>query len=89
MPIRSTRALLGAAIDGSLAEADFRKDPHFGFDVPTRVSGVPDLLLDPRRTWSAQEAYEAQANRLVSMFAENFRKYLDCVERPVKAVAIG
>lgn len=89
MPIRSTRTLLGAAIDGSLAETDFRKDPHFGFDVPTRVSGVPDLLLDPRRTWSVHEAYDAQANRLMSMFAKNFRKYLDCVERPVKAVAIG
>ena len=52
MPIRSTRALLSAAVDGSLAETDFRKDPNFGFEVPVRVGGVPDLLLDPRRTWS-------------------------------------
>ena len=89
MPIRSTRALLSAAIDGSLAEAEFRKDPHFGFDVPIHVGGVPDLLLDPRRTWSVHDAYDVQAARLVSMFAENFQQYLGSVEAPVKAVAIG
>ena len=89
MPIRSTRALLSAAIDGSLAETDFRKDPNFGFEVPIRVGGVPDLLLDPRRTWSDHAAYDRQAARLVSMFSENFRQYLESVEGPVRAVAIG
>jgi hypothetical protein len=36
MPIKATRALLNAALDGSLKNAEFRKDPNFGFDVPGR-----------------------------------------------------
>ena len=34
MPIRATRALLTAALDGSLSKVEFRKDENFGFEVP-------------------------------------------------------
>ncbi len=40
MPIKATRALLTAALDGSLATVQFRKDPNFGFEVPVVVPGV-------------------------------------------------
>ncbi len=89
MPIRATRALLRAVIDGSLAGAEFRQDPNFGFAIPLRIAGVPDLLLDPRRTWSDRDAYDRQASRLVSMFSENFRQHLASVDAPVRAVALG
>ena len=39
MPIKATRALLNAALDGSLKKAEFRKDPNFGFEVPLAVPG--------------------------------------------------
>ena len=52
MPIRATRALLTAALDGSLAGTAFRRDPNFGFDVPVAVTGVDKALLDPRGTWA-------------------------------------
>ena len=52
MPIRATRALLTAALDGSLGEVEFRKDANFGFEVPVEVPGVAEVLLDPRRTWA-------------------------------------
>ncbi|MDW4736196.1 phosphoenolpyruvate carboxykinase (ATP), partial [Escherichia coli] len=35
MPIKVTRALLTAALNGSLRNADFRTDKYFGFAVPT------------------------------------------------------
>ena len=35
MPIRETRALLSAALDGSLNAVDFRTDENFGFEVPS------------------------------------------------------
>jgi len=89
MPIRATRALLTAALDGSLSGAEFRKDPNFGFDVPVSVPGVADVLLDPRRTWADPEAYDRQAARLVAMFAENFAQYVPFIDDEVKAVAIG
>ena len=48
MPIKATRALLNAALDGSLNNVEFRKDPNFGFDVPVAVPGVDSAILDPR-----------------------------------------
>ena len=42
MPIKATRALLNAALDGSLKKGEFRKDPNFGFEVPVAVPGVHD-----------------------------------------------
>ena len=89
MPIKATRALLSAALDGSLKEAEFRRDPNFGFDVPVAVPGVPDVLLDPRRTWSTPEAYDRQAAKLVGMFAENFAQYAPFIDDEVKRAAIG
>ncbi|MEX0277581.1 MAG: phosphoenolpyruvate carboxykinase [Ruegeria sp.] len=89
MPIKATRALLTAALEGSLADAEFRKDANFGFDVPVSVPGVPEVLLDPRRTWDDQAAFDKQAEKLVQMFSENFEQYLPFIDEDIKAVAIG
>ncbi|MBT0959226.1 phosphoenolpyruvate carboxykinase [Alphaproteobacteria bacterium KMM 3653] len=89
MPIRATRGLLTAALDGSLNNATFRKDENFGFQVPVTVPGVDGALLDPRGTWGDPAAYDAQAALLVEMFAENFAQYVPHIDEDVKAVAIG
>ena len=89
MPIKATRALLTAALDGSLNDAQFRKDPNFGFEVPVSVPGVDDTLLDPRQTWADASAYDAQAQKLVGMFSDNFAQYADKIDDDVKAAAIG
>jgi phosphoenolpyruvate carboxykinase (ATP) len=89
MPIRATRMLLTAALDGSLSGAEFRRDPNFGFDVPVEVPGVDPGLLDPRRTWASPTAYDAQAQKLVAMFADNFGQYLSHIDADVRDAAIG
>ena len=89
MPIAATRALLAAALDGSLNNVEFRRDPNFGFDVPVSVPGVSDVLLDPRQTWADAGAYDAQAQKLVQMFSDNFAQYLDAIDDEVRAAAIG
>jgi len=89
MPIRATRALLTAALNGSLAKVEFRKDPNFGFDVPVACEGVDTGLLDPRGTWADAAAYDAQAKKLVQMFSENFAQYVPYIDADVKAAAIG
>ncbi|MCP4999022.1 MAG: phosphoenolpyruvate carboxykinase (ATP), partial [Hyphomicrobiales bacterium] len=66
MPIKATRALLNAALDGSLNEAEMRTDPNFGFEVPLSVAGVDDRLLDPRETWADKQAYDIEARSLVA-----------------------
>ncbi|OXT02045.1 phosphoenolpyruvate carboxykinase (ATP) [Notoacmeibacter marinus] len=87
MPIKATRALLSAALDGSLNDAEFRIDPFFGFEVPVSLSGVDDSLLDPRGTWPDPEAYDSQAVKLVEMFRENFRKFAPHVDAAVNDAA--
>ena len=87
MPIKATRGLLNAALDGSLNAAQFREDPNFGFMVPVSVPGVDDSILDPRSTWSDPAAYDAQAAKLVAMFVENFKTFDAHVSPEVRAAA--
>ncbi|TFF21912.1 phosphoenolpyruvate carboxykinase [Jiella endophytica] len=87
MPIKATRTLLNAALDGSLNGAEFRTDPNFGFQVPVAVEGVDASILDPRSTWSDKAAYDRQAAKLVSMFAKNFEKFAGHVDDEVTQAA--
>ncbi len=87
MPIQVTRALLDAALSGSLKAAPMRKDPVFGFDVPMAVAGIDSTILDPRKTWQDPQAYDAQAQALVDMFVKNFEKFLPHVDADVRAAA--
>jgi phosphoenolpyruvate carboxykinase (ATP) len=87
MPIAATRALLNAALDGSLADVEMRVDPNFKFRVPVAVPGVDSAILNPRDTWADKAAYDAQARKLAGMFRENFRKFEDHVGDDVLAAA--
>lgn len=87
MPIKATRALLNAALDGSLNEAEFRTDPNFGFAVPVAVPGVDSAILDPRETWADKEGYDATAARLVDQFVENFAQFAEHVDDGVRQSA--
>jgi phosphoenolpyruvate carboxykinase (ATP) len=87
MPIRVTRRLLTAALDGSLARADYRRDPYFGFAVPTSVPGVEPHILYPVKTWQDKAAFADTAKRLVDMFQQNFQRFEGHVDADVKAAA--
>jgi phosphoenolpyruvate carboxykinase (ATP) len=87
MPIRVTRRLLTAALDGSLAQADFRRDPYFGFAVPTSVPGVEPHILYPVKTWQDKAAFGQTAKQLVDMFRKNFSRFEAHVDADVRAAA--
>jgi phosphoenolpyruvate carboxykinase (ATP) len=87
MPIKATRALLNAALDGSLNNAEFRKDANFGFDVPIAVPGVDTSILDPRSTWADKEEYDQTAQKLVQLFVDNFEQFADHVDESVRQAA--
>jgi phosphoenolpyruvate carboxykinase (ATP) len=89
MPIKATRALLNAALDGSLANVEFRTDPNFGFAVPVSVPGVDSAILDPRGTWADKADYDATAAKLVKLFTDNFAKFEAHVDAAVLAAAPG
>jgi phosphoenolpyruvate carboxykinase (ATP) len=86
MPIQATRALLNAALDGSLKKGRFRTDPNFGFEVPLEVPGVTNLL-DPRGTWDDPADYDRTAARLVDLFVVNFAQFADHVDDAVRQAA--
>jgi len=87
MPIKATRTLLTAALNGSLKNADFRTDRYFGFAVPTSVPGVEPHLLDPIKTWKNKAEFDKTARDLVAMFQKNFAKFESHVTADVKAAA--
>ncbi len=87
MPIKVTRALLNAALDGSLNTAEFRIDPNFGFKVPVAVPGVESKILNPRETWPDAAAYDATAQKLVGQFIENFAQFAEHVDEGVRQAA--
>ncbi len=87
MPIKATRALLNAALDGSLNDAEFRTDPNFGFQVPVFVPGVEPTILDPRGTWTDKIEYDITAQKLVHLFVDNFAEFADHVDDGVRAAA--
>jgi len=88
MSIQHTRALLRAVLDGSLAQARFVTDPRFGLAVPQDVPGVPNDILDPRRSWADPAAYDRTAAELVARFERNFATFQSAVGEDVRAAAI-
>jgi phosphoenolpyruvate carboxykinase (ATP) len=84
LDIAHTRALVHAALDGSLSKAPTATLPLFGLAVPTACPGAPAEILTPRNTWSDKAAYDAQARKLAGMFAENFRTFADQVSPEVR-----
>ncbi|HYD11898.1 MAG TPA: phosphoenolpyruvate carboxykinase [Allosphingosinicella sp.] len=87
MPIKATRALLNAALDGSLNDVEFRIDPNFGVEVPVSVPGVDSAILNPRDTWADQADYDATAAKLVTLFTRNFARFADHVDQAVRDAA--
>ena len=87
MPIKVTRTLLTAALDGSLRGAKYRTDPYFGFSVPTSVPGIEPHLLYPYKTWQNKTEFDETARKLVRMFQENFTKFETYVDADVRAAA--
>ena len=85
MPIRVTRRLLAAALDGSLHDADFRTDPLFRprrarpkFPASSRISSSPS------KTWRNKSEFAETAGKLVQMFRDNFHKFEDHTDDHVR-----
>jgi phosphoenolpyruvate carboxykinase (ATP) len=88
MPIRVTRRLLSAVLDGTLNKMHFHIEGSFGLAVPSSAPGVESDLLNPIKTWASKEDYEATAKKLVEMFRANFVKFEPHVDTDVKDAAL-
>jgi phosphoenolpyruvate carboxykinase (ATP) len=84
MDLKHTRAMIRAALGGQLDNVATRREPVFGLQVPQHVPGVPDDVLDPRKTWKDPAAYDAQAQKLTALFRKNFEQFADAVTPVVR-----
>jgi phosphoenolpyruvate carboxykinase (ATP) len=88
MPLPETRALLNAAIDGTLAAGRFERDPVFGLDVPVACPGVDAQLLRPRETWADAAAYDRAARQVAELFEANFARFRGRIDQAIETGAI-
>ncbi len=87
--IKSTRAIIHAALSGKLDEVPGRRDPHFGLDVPVTCPGIDAKLLSPREMWKDPSGYDQAAARLAAAFRDNQREFDGGMSEEVKAGAPG
>jgi len=73
--IKYSRAMVTAALTGSLDIVKYRHDELFNLDIPTECPGVPPEILDPKNTWVDKDSYELSARKLAQMFQDNFKKF--------------
>jgi len=75
MKLPYTRAMIRAVLSGELRNVKTEVDPIFGLTIPTECAGVPNEVLNPRRTWPDGARYDEQAHKLAEMFRKNFEKF--------------
>ncbi|HEY5729367.1 MAG TPA: phosphoenolpyruvate carboxykinase (ATP), partial [Anaerolineales bacterium] len=85
--IRYTRALLNAALTGKLDDVIYKKDPIFGFEMPTECPDVPSDVLDPSSSWGDKKEYDRRYKDLAMRFKQNFAKFAD--QTPKEVIEAG
>lgn len=73
--IRYTRALLDAALSGSLLDVEYYTDPVFGFTVPKSCPNVPESVLYPGESWPSEAEYNRKYRQLAARYIDNFKKF--------------
>lgn len=68
IPIEHTRSLVARILDGTLEQVPMERCRTFGWELPTRCPGVPDALLNPRRSWPDPLRYREKVQELVHLF---------------------
>ncbi|AYD46873.1 phosphoenolpyruvate carboxykinase (ATP) [Arachidicoccus soli] len=82
-----TRAMIAAAINGDLENVEYIAHDVFGVLKPQSCPNVPSEILNPRKAWNNNEAYDLQATKLAKLFIENFKKYADKASTDILSAA--
>merc|ERR1712129_677414 len=75
MSLKNTRAIIDAIHSGDLAKAEYENQPIFNLRVPKTCPGVDSNILMPNKTWSDQAEFGKSAQKLSSLFKQNFKNY--------------
>ncbi len=77
MSIKNTRACIDAILSGNINKSEFETTKVFKLSIPKTLDGVDTAVLNPRKCWSDETAFNTQALKLAKMYIENFKKYSD------------
>ena len=78
MELKYTRAMISAALDGSLEAANennYHIHSVFGVLQPRVCPHVPTALLSPRKTWKNDTGFYKTAYKLSQSFVDNFKQF--------------
>ena len=90
MKLKYTRAMITAAMDGSLEAANkgnYHLHSVFGVLQPRTCPNVPTEVLSPRTTWNNDEGYYETAYKLSESFRANFKQFEDYANEEILAGA--
>ena len=87
MSLKDTRAMIQAALDGSLNTIVFENFEVFNFQVPTAIAGVDSNILQPKNTWKDPSLYDKAINDLAQLFIHNFQQFEAGVSENIKEAA--
>ena len=80
MDLKYTRAMVKAALNGELRNAEYEEHEIFKVLVPQSIKDVPSEILNPKNTWSDGNKYDEKAIELANKFNENFKKFKEVSE---------
>jgi len=88
MKLKYTRAMITAAMDGSLEAAN--KDNYhvhsvFGLTQPRTCPNVPTEVLSPRKSWNNDKGYYKTAQKLADSFKSNFKQFEEFANEEIMA----
>ncbi|PJZ05300.1 phosphoenolpyruvate carboxykinase (ATP) [Pantoea rodasii] len=75
--LKDTRAIINAILAGELDDVETETLPVFNLQMPISLAQVEDAILDPRRSWPDEAAWQQAAQGLAQRFVTNFEKYTD------------
>lgn len=74
-PLKYTRTILDAIHSGELAKQEYEVYDVFNLNVPKSCPGVPDEMLNPKKSWTGSADFDEEVTKLGTLFKENFEKY--------------
>ncbi|MES2429463.1 MAG: phosphoenolpyruvate carboxykinase (ATP) [Bacteroidota bacterium] len=87
MKLSNTRAMITAALDGSLNNVEYDKTHWFKLSIPKTCPNVDAKILNPKNTWPNPEEFDKHAKKLADQFNKNFEKYAGSATEEILAAA--
>jgi phosphoenolpyruvate carboxykinase (ATP) len=73
--LTSTRLIINAILDGLIINCEFINLPVFNLNIPARIKGVDESILDPAKVWNSSSKWRVAATELALKFITNFNKF--------------